>query len=77
MEGTVATTIAHVTQTFRANSRDDPRLDYDGKICFMLQKYYRGYRNTDRSKRKQKALPISAIRKIMEIAQTHKDLALA
>ena len=41
VDGTVATTVAHVAQTFRANSRNDPRLDSDGKTCFMLQEQYR------------------------------------
>ena len=77
VEGTVTTTVAHVAQAFRANNRKDPRLDFDGKTCFMLQEQYRGYRNTDGSKKKQKALPLSAIRKIMDTAVTHKDLALA
>ena len=77
MEGTVATTVTHVAQTFRSTFRNDPRLDKDDKTYIMLQEQYRGYRNTDGSKKKQKALPLSAIRMIMETAVTHKDLALA
>ena len=72
MEGTVATTVAHVSQTFRVNNRKDPRLDNDGKTYFMLQKQYRGYRNTDGAKKKQKALPLSAIRKIKDMAYTQR-----
>ncbi len=77
VEGTVATTVTHVAQTFRSNFRNDLRLDKDDKTYIMLQEQYRGYRNTDGSKKKQKALPLSAIRMIMETAVTHKDLALA
>ena len=36
VEGTVSNTLAHVAQDFRANNRKDPRLDNDGKICFIL-----------------------------------------
>ena len=70
---TVSTTIAHVTQTFRANNRNDPRLDSDGKTCFILQEQYRGYKNQNGPKRKQKALPMIAVRKVKEIANSHKD----
>jgi len=76
-EGIVATTIAHVAQALKTNNRGDPRLDMDGKTCFKLQEQYRGCRNTDESKKKQKALPMTVIRKIMDMANTHKDLALA
>ena len=50
VEGTIATTLAHVTQAFRSNNRSDPRLDTDGKTCFILQEQYRGYSNQDKSK---------------------------
>ena len=77
VEGTVSTTIAHVAQTFRTNNKCDPRLDQDGKTCFILQEQLRGYRNLDGATIKQKALPLSAIRKFLELATTEKDSALA
>ena len=77
VEGTVATTITHVTQTFRANNRCDPRLDRDGKTSFILQEQLRGYKSLDGAKLKQKALALSAVRKMMEVSITNKDKAMA
>ena len=77
MEGTVATTIAHVAQTFRVNNRCDPRLDQDGKTNLTSQEQLRGYKNLDGAKLKQKALPLLAVRKMMELAITHKDYVMA
>ena len=37
VEGTISTTLVHVAQAFKANNRKDPRLDNDGKTCFILQ----------------------------------------
>jgi len=76
VEGTITTTLAHVAQAFRANNRNDPRLDMDGKTSFILQEQYRGYSNQDNAKQKQKALPIMALRKMYDIANTHKEVAL-
>ena len=77
VEGTVATTLAHVAQAFRANDRNDPRLDHDGKTCFILQEQYRGYSNQDKGQKKQKALPVSVLRKMMDIALTDKEKCLS
>ena len=77
VEGSVTTTVVHVTQTFRANNRKDPRLDQDGKTSFMLQEQFKGYRNLDGAKQKQKALPMSVIRKKLEVAITDLDLKIA
>ena len=49
----------------------------DGKTNFILQEQLRGYKNLDGAKLKQKALPLSAVRKMMEMAVTHKDHAMA
>ena len=66
-----------MAQAFRSNNRPDPRLDVDGKMCFILQEQYRGYRNQDGSRRKQKALPMSVLRKLLDISFTSRDQALA
>ena len=63
VEGTVTTTVVYVAQTFRANSRNDPIFDSDGKTCFMLQEQYRGYRNTDGSKKTWKSLQFDCNKK--------------
>ena len=77
VEGTVSTTLSHVAQAFRANHREDPRLDMDGKTAYIITEQLKGYKNEDSSKRKQKALPMFVIRKIMELAITDKQIALA
>ena len=77
VEGTVNSTLSYVAQAFRSNDRPDPRLDIDGKICFMLQEQFRGYRNQDGSRNKQKALPMSVLRKMMELADSPRDKASA
>ena len=77
MEGTVNATLSYVAQAFRADNRPDPRLDVDGKMCFLLQEQMRGYRNQDGSKMKQKALPMSVLRKFHSIAVSSRDKALA
>ena len=77
MEGTVSTTIVHVAQTFSANNRNDPRLDSDCKTCFTLQEQYRGYKNKNGAKKKQKALSMIAVKKLKEIAILHQDEAVA
>ena len=76
VEETVTTTLAHVTQTFRSNNRKDPRLDIDGKTCFILQERFRGYSNQDGAKKKQKAFPIMVLRKLLELSSSPLEEAL-
>jgi hypothetical protein len=77
VEGTVQSTLSYVAQAFGANNRPDPRLDTDGKTCFMLQEQARAYRNQDASRKKQKALPMMVLRKLNELAQTPWQQATA
>ena len=53
------------------------RMDHDRKTCFIPQERYRGYSNLDQGKKKQKALPIMVLRKMMDISVTHKKGALS
>ena len=68
VEGTVQSTLSYVAQAFGANHRPDPRLDADGKTCFMLHEQSRAYKNQDGSRKKQKALPMMVLRKMKELA---------
>ena len=52
-------------------------MDIDGKICFILQEQFRGYRNQDGSRKKQKALPMSVLRKLLYISVTLRDKAVS
>ena len=36
VEGTVCATLSYVAQAFQADNRSDPRLDIEGKTCFIL-----------------------------------------
>ena len=74
--GTVESTISYVSQAFRANARTDPRLDIDGKICFLLSEQYKGYKNLDGNKKKQKALPLSVLRKMHEVSYNKWEQAV-
>ena len=76
VQSTVETTISYVAQAFRASNRPDPRLDLDGKTCFLLQEQWRGYKNTDKNRKKQKALPASVLRKMYEFSSTDWEFAL-
>ena len=73
MEGTVTRTVAHVAQSSRVNTKNDSRLDYDGKTYFILQEQHRGYRNTGGSEKKQKDLSLTETRMSMDMASTHED----
>ena len=77
VEGTISVTLSHVAQTFRANNRSDPRLDQDGKISYILQEQFRGYSNQDGAVKKQKALPMMVIRRMYELAVSHKEIAFS
>jgi hypothetical protein len=76
-EGTVSTTISYVAQAFRSNNQEDPRLDRDGKTCFMLQEQLKGYKNQDSSTKKQKALPLVVLRKMMHLSSSEKEKAIS
>ena len=77
VEGSVNATLSYVAQAFRSNNQADPRLDVDGKTCFMLQEQYRGYRNSDGSRDKQKALPMLVLRKMLDLASSERDKAVS
>ena len=77
VEGTVSATLSYVAQAFRSDNRPDPRLDIDGKICFILQDQLRGYRNQDGRRRKQKALPMMVLRKMLQISVTEREKAIS
>ena len=51
-------------------------MDADGKTCFLLQEQYRGYKNEDKTKNKQKALPASVLRKMHDVSLTPWDFAV-
>jgi hypothetical protein len=76
VEGTVNASLSYVAQAFRSNNRKDPRLDADGKMCFIIQEQLRAYRNQDGSRAKQKALPMKVLRKMYELAETPWDSAV-
>ena len=51
VKSTVETTLSYVAQAFRSSNRQDPRLDNDGKNCFLIKEQYRGYTNSDSNKK--------------------------
>jgi hypothetical protein len=77
VEGTVNATLSYVAQAFGSVNRPDPRLDADGRMCFLLQEQFRAYCNQDGSRQKQKALPMLVLRKMMDLAVSNRDKAIA
>ena len=77
VEGTVQSSLSYVAQAFGANNQRDPRLDADSKTCFMLHEQARAYKNQDGSKKKQKALPMMVLWKMLEVATTPWQKATA
>ena len=77
VQSTVEATLSYVAQAFRASNRQDPRLDLDGKTCFLIQEQWRGYKNKDKNRKKQKALPDSVFQKMHALATSDWDVALS
>ena len=76
VEGTVRTAIDYVAQTFRSYHKPDPRLDGGGKTAFIIQQQLRGYRNTDRNAKQQKALPACIIRHLIHRQTSTENIAV-
>jgi len=75
VDGTVNSTLSYVAQAFRSNNRNDPRLDAGGKTCFLLHEQWRAYKNQDGSRKKQKALPMMVLRKMLDLATSPWTIA--
>jgi len=65
-----------MNQVMNQVNRPDPRLDSDARMCFILQEQFWAYRNQDGSRRKQKALPLIVLRKMMELSISGRDKAI-
>ena len=76
-QGTVRASVDHVAQTFRIRQRPDPRLDADGKLSCLLSQQYKGYKNTDKNSRQQKALPLIVVRQLVKNKSSKENIALA
>ena len=76
-ETTVRASVDNVAQTFRANNRPDPRTDDDGKLAFILQQQFKGYKNKDKNVKQQKALPLCVIRQLHRIKSSNENIAIA
>ena len=72
---TVRDTIGYLSQTFKAALRDNPRIDPDGSLSFLLEQTFKVYANEDPGVKQQKAIPILFLLKLIDLAQT--DLATA
>lgn len=77
VQGTVELTLSYMAQAFRSRYRKEPRLDRDGKTCFLLQEQWRGYKNTDGNTKKQKAIPASVLRKMHQLASTPWEITVS
>ena len=73
---TVNNTVDYVASTFRDNQYPDPRLDDFGKPSRLLQKQYKGYKNSDKPTKQQKALPLCIIKELVKNKSTERQKAL-
>ena len=75
-EGTVRTAVDHVAQKFRSNKPLDPRNNNRGRISYILQQQYKGYKNQDKNVKKQKPLPLIFLRELHKNKTTVKNIAI-
>ena len=75
--GVVKATISDVAATFRAHDREDPRLDADGEVAFLLQRQMRGYVNSDPGEVPQQALCSEVLEKLHNLASSHLDKCIS
>ncbi len=74
--GTVRGAVDDVAQTIRDHSGTDPRLDSDGKYSPLLLQQFKGYKNTDKPPKQQKAIPASVLKELRKRTTTVEDLAI-
>jgi hypothetical protein len=54
----------------------DPQCDDTGDVAFLLQRQYRGYRNSDPGEVQQKAITPTFLRKVASLSMSHLDVAI-
>jgi hypothetical protein len=72
----VQATLDCVAQAYKLADRADPRLDADGKLAFLLQRQFRGYKSADPGEKPQVAITGSVLRKFYQLALSAFDKAL-
>ena len=75
--GTVKDSISALSAAFRFNNRPNPTVDLDGKPFLLLQRQWRAYANSDRQRKPQKAINIAVLRRLIEVATSSLDKAVA
>ena len=76
-EGTVRSTVDHVSQTYRNHQFEDPRLDANNKPSLLLQRQYAGYKSQDPPPQHQKALPALILIQLLKNRTTERSIAIA
>jgi hypothetical protein len=74
---TVRDNIDTLVQTFRAHFKKDPTLDPDGRFSSLLSGQISGYRSLDPAPNRQKAISVSVLKAMPELATTPAELAAA
>ena len=69
--------VDQVGKTFLGSHRPDPRLDPSGNTSALLQRQFRGYKNSDKPSTGQKALPPSVLIRMFEVANSPTTLLLS
>ena len=68
-------TVDCVAQTFRNQQKDDPRFDSSGKLSRILSRQYASYKNAGPPTKQQKAVPVSLLKKVVEVRNTARNKA--
>jgi len=72
----VRATLDCLAQTYKLANRPDPRLDYNRKFTFLLQRQLRGYSSSDPGEQPQVAVTGSVLQKFHQLALSPFDKAL-
>ena len=74
-EGTLRGAISCVAQTFRDNGHSHPTRDEDDKLCRLLSRQYRAFKNEDPNPVQQKGLPACVLREVKKKKSTETQQA--
>jgi hypothetical protein len=73
----IRATLDCVAQAFKLADRPDPRLDFDAKVAFLLQRQLRSYTIVDKPEVRQAAVTASILRQFNKIAISSADKAMS
>ena len=67
---TVIDNVGYIYQAFKEALRDEPRIDPDGSLSFLLEHTFKGYANKYLGVKQQKVILIIVLLKVLNLVQT-------